>query len=249
MWNWKNIRKKNLSFREYIPTLYYTLSDVNTGEVIEHKNVFNIIGDEKVYSVGLSDNIPFGKYVFTVWGGLSDDSPLKDDPQKAILHIGNRESDDLYLADDTLVYDAENYLYTVDMERVKGKLIVHLVNLPRSANHSDNTIDSLFKRVDRHFNYTESTSVYKRFDRQDVQETVIKTVLAPSGKDRYSLLKLNFYATDKYDLSTFSPKGMNIILKRNELTVLRYVYNGNGEFLIYMLVNDNWEQQHGLVIN
>lgn len=242
-------KEENLSFREYIPTLYYTLSDINTGEVIEHKNVFNIIGDEKVYSVGLSDNIPFGKYVFTVWGGLSDDSPLKDDPQKAILHIGNRESDDLYLADDTLVYDAENYLYTVDMERVKGKLIVHLVNLPRSANHSDNTIDSLFKRVDRHFNYTESTSVYKRFDRQDVQETVIKTVLAPSGKDRYSLLKLNFYATEKYDLPVFSPKGMNIILKRNELTVLRYVYNGNGEFLIYMLVNDNWEQQHGLVIN
>ena len=135
------------------------------------------------------------------------------------------------------------------MERTKGKLIVQLVNLPRAIVHSENSIDSLFKRVDRHFNYSESTSVYKQSDWKTASETVIKTMLAPSGKDQYSLLRLNFYATAQHDLPALTSKGINIAMRRNELTVLKYVYDDSGDFRIYMLVNDSWEQQHGLVIN
>ena len=240
---------ENLPFKEYIPTLHYTLYDFNTGNIVEQKNVFNVSGDEKTFQITFPENMPLGKYVFTVWGGLADETALKDDPEKATLHVGNKEGNDLYLSNDTLIYNVDNYHYTINMERTKGKLIVQLVNLPHAIVHSENSIDSLFKRVDRHFNYSESTSVYNQSDWKTAPETVIKTVLAPSGKDQYSLLRLNFYATAQHDLSALTPKGINIAMRRNELTVLKYVYDDSGDFRIYMLVNDSWEQQHGLVIN
>ncbi|WP_455623479.1 hypothetical protein, partial [Parabacteroides sp.] len=231
------------------PTLHYTLYDFNTGTIVGQKNVFSVSGDEKAFQITFPENIPSGKYVFTVWGGLADKTALIDDPEKATLHVGNKEGDDLYLSNDTLIYDVDNYQYTINMERAKGKLIVHLVNLPRAIIHSDNSIDHLFKRVDRHFNYSESTSVYKQSDWKAVPKTVIKTMLAPSEKDQYSLLRFNFYATARHDLPTLTTQGINIAMRRNELTVLKYVYDDSGDFKIYMLVNNNWEQQHGLVIN
>ena len=38
-------------------------------------------------------------------------------------------------------------------------------------------------------------------------------------------------------------------MHRNELTVLRYVWNEEKEdFEVFMLVNDNWEMVHGMEI-
>lgn len=68
---------ENLPFKEYIPTLHYTLYDFNTGNIVEQKNVFNVSGDEKTFQITFPENMPLGKYVFTVWGGLADETALK----------------------------------------------------------------------------------------------------------------------------------------------------------------------------
>ena len=45
--------------------------------IVEQKNVFNVSGDEKTFQITFPENMPLGKYVFTVWGGLADETALK----------------------------------------------------------------------------------------------------------------------------------------------------------------------------
>lgn len=52
---------ENLPFKEYIPTLHYTLYDFNTGNIVEQKNVFNVSGDEKTFQITFPENMPLGK--------------------------------------------------------------------------------------------------------------------------------------------------------------------------------------------
>ena len=37
-------------------------------------------------------------------------------------------------------------------------------------------------------------------------------------------------------------------MARNTITVVKYVYVDDTKFDIYVLVNDNWEEVHGLII-
>lgn len=243
-------KNENLDFREYVPTLYYLLRDAVTGEVVEEQGVFDVTGDGGTFPVTFCDCIPHGKYVLTVWGGLKDNAPLGDDPLTAILHMEGNEGDDFYLTNDTLIYDAWNYDYTVGMERTKGKLIVQVENLPEKVAYSDKTVDGLYFHLDCNFNYSNSTKVYTRAELKTEPEvaTVTKTLLSPSLQENSSVLRANFYDHPDRSVPVLTPKAVNITMKRNELTVLKYVYEG-GDFLIYLLVNDNWEMLHGMEID
>lgn len=243
-------KSEDLAFKEYIPTLYYQLRDAATGEVIEEKGVFDVTGDEKTYPITFCDCIPHGKYVLTVWGGLSDETPLGDDPLTAILHEERNEGDDFYMTNDTLVYDAYNYNYTVDMERTKGKLIILVENLPENVNYSDKTVSGLFQIVNSDFSYSDKTEVHTLAEWEARPEIVTKTITAPSVKEKGSKVSVNFYDQPERAIPTLTPEDVNVTMKRNELTVLKYIYDGGkGKFTIYVLVNDNWEQEHGMVIN
>lgn len=241
-------KSEDLAFKEYVPTLYYRLCDAVTGEVVEEQGVFDVTGEDKTFPITFCDCIPHGKYVLTVWGGLKDNTPLGSDPLTAILHAEEAESDDFYLTNDTLIYDAWNYDYTVDMERAKGKLIVQVENLPEDVHYSDKTVDGLYLHLDCNFNYSDRTKVYTQAELNRELEVVTKTLLSPSSQEKGSVLKANFYDHPDRAIPVLTPKAVNITMKRNELTVLKYVYEG-GDFLIYLLVNDNWEMLHGMEID
>lgn len=243
-------KSDELSFREYVPTLYYRLSDAATGQVVEEQGVFDVTDDDKIFNITFCDCIPHGKYVLTVWGGLDDNTPLGDDPLKAILHKENKEDGDYYLTHDTLVYDAYTYNHTVEMERTKGKLIIQVENLPGNVNYSQKNVDRLYQGVDYKFGYTDLTSVQTQAEWNAEPVIITKTVLAPSQKEKGSVLKADFYDSPDRVSPVFTPKTVNITMKRNELTVLRYVYDdGKGDFNIYILVNDVWEMLHNMDID
>lgn len=238
----------DLAFREYVPTLYYMLRDAFTGEVVEEQGVFEVTGDGKTYPVTFCDCLPHGTYILTVWGGLKDLDPLSDDRTTISFHPENTEGGDIYMVNDTLVYDAWNYNYTSELERTKGKLIIQAMNLPSDVTYSDKTVTGLYKQLNCSFEYSDHTSVYTQADWTGT-EVVTKTVLTPSPKKDASLLDVNFYDSPQRKQPIFSPQNVNITMKRNELTVLRYVYGGDGKFVIYILVNDNWEEVHGMEID
>lgn len=241
-------KSEDLALKAYVPTLYYQLRDIATGEVVEEQGVFEVTGDEKTFPITFCDCIPHGTYVLTVWGGLDDDTTLGDDPLTAILHAEKQEGADFYLTNDTLIYDAWKYDYTVEMERTKGKLIIQVENLPDDVNYSDKTVDGLFQNLNSGFNYADITEVYTEAEWSTSLKIATKTILAPSTKEKGSVVKAHFY--DKPDRVTpiLTPKAVSVTMKRNELTVLRYVYDGS-DFTIYVLVNDNWEEVHGMTID
>lgn len=50
------------------------------------------------------------------------------------------------------------------------------------------------------------------------------------------------------------PQDVNITMGRNEITILKYVYvdkggSGEGDFEIYLRVNDNWELLHDMELD
>lgn len=241
-------KSEDLAFKEYVPTLYYQLRDMATGEVVEEQGVFEVTGDEKTFPVTFCDCLPHGKYILTVWGGLKDNTPLGDDSLTAILHAEEKEGDDFYLTNDTLVYDAYHYDYTVEMERTKGKLIIQVENLPEDVNYSDKTVGGLYYDVDYRFKYSAQTKVHTQAEWSAKPEVVTKTVLSPSLQEKGSLLNAIFYDSPDRTVPVLTPQTVSITMKRNELTVLRYVYD-NGKFIIYILINDNWEMLHGMEID
>ena len=240
-------KSEDLAFNEYVPTLYYRLCDAVTGEVVEEQGVFHVTGDEKTFPVTFCECIPHGKYVLTVWGGLRDNTPLGDDPLTAILHEENTEGGDYYMTNDTLVYDAWNYDYTVEMERTKGKLIIQVENLSEEVNYSDKTVNGLHEQLNYVFQYSDETFVRTEAEWEKSSEVITKTILSPSIKKDGSLVSMNFYDMPDRITPVLTPEAVNITMERNRLTVLRYVYDSN-DFTIYMLVNDNWEEINGLIV-
>lgn len=254
--NVDNVRQEerlseDLAFCQYIPTLYYILRDATTGKVVEEKGVFAVMSDEKIYSITFCDCLPHGKYVLTVWGGLDNSDSLDDERTCVILHPDGREGNDIYMTNDTLVYDAYSYLHDVDMERTKGKLIIQATDLPDAMAASQKRITGLYRRLDLETGYSEVTSVDTRLSWDAPKRDITtKTLLAPSIKKGGTVVDLNFYDRITEDTPVLIPEDVNITMQRNELTVLRYVWDdAKQDFLIYLLVNDNWEQIHGMEVD
>lgn len=236
-------KREDLAFKEYVPTLYYQLRDASTGKVVEELGVFEVTGEERSFPVTFCDCIPHGKYVLTVWGGLKNDTSLGDNSLTMLLHAEKKEGEDCYITNDTLIYNAWSYNYTVEMERLKGKLIIQVENLPEDVNYSDKTVGGLFQNVDYTSKYSNQTYVKTEAEWATASTVVTKTVLAPSVKENDSKVNVNFYDQPERVTPRLTPKDVNITMRRNELTVLKYVYDdSSGDFTVYILLNDSWDE-------
>lgn len=243
-------KSETLAFDAYIPTLYYALRDVGTGRIVEERGVFNVTGNEQTFTLSFRSSLPFGKYVLTVWGGLPDNFSLADNSLSSIIHKGAQEGSDIYLAHDTLVYDIDHYNYTLGMKRVTGKLILDVTNLPLSVRYANKSISNVFQQVNYQFAYTNPITVSKSDTWEPSAEVVLHTKLAPSTGDLKSLLHLDFYNNPLFATPTLTPKDVNVTMKRNELTTLKYVYDDKTrDFIIYLWTDDGWEIINGLDIN
>lgn len=243
-------KSETLAFDEYIPTLYYALRDAATGNIIEEKGVFNVTGSEQTLPLSFDSGLSFGKYVLTVWGGLPDNFALTDNSLTSIIHKGAQEGSDIYLAHDTLVYDIDHYTYTLGMKRVTGKLILEVTNLPASVRYTNKSISNIFQQVNYQFAYTNPITVSKSDTWAPSEEVVLHTKLAPSTGYLKSLLHLDFYDNPSLTTPTLTPEDVNVTMKRNELTTLKYVYDEKAQdFIIYMWMNDGWEIINDLGIN
>lgn len=255
--NYSNVHKveleealnEDLAFREYIPTLYYRLCPLGSDKPVYEQEIFEVQGDEKTYPVVFSDDLPHGTYVLTVWGGLHDHAPLDADGDRTSIefHPGGTEGDDVYMTNDTLVYDAWHYDYNVEMQRTKGKLVVLFTGLSEGMTGSENSVSGLYQRMDRKFGYSGSTEVSTKYV-LDSPEVVTRTVLAPSTEHDGSTLQITFDESPGKAVPHAEPESVDITIGRNELTALKYVFNATG-YTIYILVDDDWEKVHGMEID
>ena len=241
---------ENQPFGFFVPTLYYRLSRLNddgTLQMVTEKGLFAVDGEEKTYPVSFDPDLPFGKYVFTVWGGMSSLDEFNADRTEVSFHPEHAQGDDVYLASDTLNYDATHYDFTSQLRRTKGKLIIIAEDLPSRVKYSGKTVDGLYKTVDTHFDYEGETSVKTHQERRGIGDIITETFLTPTVHGEESEVDANFYDDDDFTHPDNSPKNVDILMRRNEITMLKYVYDaGNDKYYIYIRVNNNWEAIHDM---
>lgn len=241
----------DLAFNKYVPTLFYMLRDAKTGEVVEEQGVFNVEGDGKTVAIDFCPCLPHGKYILTVWGGLDELSQLSDDRLSMLIHPDKAQGNDVYLLNATLVYDAYNYDYTLEMERIKGKLVVLAENLPDNFDMVHIDANNLYGKVSANFEYSDEASVCNKVAIASTSLIKTATYMAPSIVTGGTVLDVNFVkANNGSGNLQLTPDDVKISLERNKITMLKYVFNKEEDkFYIYIKVNDNWEVVHGMILD
>ena len=237
-------------FSSFIHTLYYVVEDYETREVIAEKRISNVEGDAlQVACEGLDAELPFGKYIVTAWGNLPEEATIGNagGVRSSVLHPESVEGADVYMVCDTLDYDYRHGTHYVDLERVKGKLLIEVVNLPVDVNWSDKTIANVAGLVNSRWEYEGIGTVCTMHEWNGEPRILTDTYLAPSSDGEASVLDVNFYDDASRIHPVCEPAPVNLPLSRNHITVVRYDYNTEtGVCEVFMLVDSRWESIHGL---
>ncbi len=253
-------KAENLPFRDYVSTLYYIVHDAEGKVVAEQKNTL-VDNDDQTQLITLPESLPYGKYTLTVWGNMKSDEPLGEDATTAEMEAVGAAANDIYLASATFDYRYGNEKHTLAMERTKGDLLIKAEGIPDNIDFSTKDIQDVFSFVDNGFHYSSLTDIHTELDWEVYNNIKSETLMCPSPSYEGSTLSVMFI--DKSAVGTqgratyypmLEPQDVNITMGRNEITILKYVYvdeggSGEGDFEIYLRVNDNWELLHDMELD
>lgn len=241
------MRDENLPFKDYVSTLYYIITEVETGKIIEERTTFEVKGTEKKYQIKLPEDLPYGKYVITAWGNLKTERPIGDDGAYEDMLSEETLNRDIYVTHDTLDYQVGKEMFQTDLERTRGLLLIQAQNVPDYVDHSAKSISNVFQYVGRKLNYAVSGTVQTDTLWNELNQIQTETLLCPSTSLKESKLKVRFENSRTGNVLT--PEDIQITMSRNMLTIVRYVYQEESDdFAIYVFVDDNWEKVHGMEI-
>lgn len=254
-------KAENLPFRDYVSTLYYIVHDAEGKVVAEQKNTL-VDNDDQTQLITLPESLPYGKYTLTVWGNMKSDEPLGEDATTAEMEAVGAAANDIYLASTTFDYRYGSEEHSLAMERTKGNLLIKAEGIPDNIDFSTKDIYDIYNFVDNGFQYSTLTDIHTELDWQEIRSEIkSETLMCPSPSYEGSTLSVMFIDKSAAGIQgratyypTLEPQDVNITMGRNEITILKYVYvdeggNGEGDFEIYLRVNDNWELLHGMELD
>lgn len=254
-------KAENLPFRDYVSTLYYIVHDAEGKVVAEQKNTL-VDNDDQTQIITLPESLPYGKYTLTVWGNMKSDEPLGEDATTAEMEAVGAAANDIYLASATFDYRYGNEEHLLAMERTKGDLLIKAEGIPDNIDFSTKDIQDIYNFVDNGFQYSTLTDIHTELDWQEIRSEIkSETLMCPSPSYEGSTLSVMFIDKSAAGTQgratyhpTLEPQDVNITMGRNEITILKYVYvdeggSGEGDFEIYLRVNDNWELLHGMELD
>lgn len=243
---------EDMSFRSYIQKLFYALYNLDTGEVVSVRHLHDVTGDAEMATGYLPEDLPFGRYGLVVWGNILSEEGILADGRFGTydLHMGHVEGYDVYMTADELLYDEYHYDYVVSLKRLKGKLLIQAVDFPSEIGWSMKEVSGVTGNVDYDFHYSESETVvtYTEWTGRS-SSFASSTWLAPSVSSSGSRVEAYLYDSPEMEVPVINLKPVLAEIKRNEITVLRYVYNEEtGDVSIYILMDDGWDAIHNLEI-
>ncbi|MFR3425536.1 MAG: FimB/Mfa2 family fimbrial subunit [Phocaeicola coprocola] len=254
-------KAENLPFRDYVSTLYYIVHDAEGKVVAEQKNTL-VDNDDQTQLITLPESLPYGKYTLTVWGNMKSDEPLGEDATTAEMEAVGAAANDIYLASATFDYRYGNEEHLLAMERTKGDLLIKAEGIPDNIDFSTKDIQDIYNFVDNGFQYSTLTDIHTELDWQEIRSEIkSETLMCPSPSYEGSTLSVMFIDKSAAGTQgratyhpTLEPQDVNVTMGRNEITILKYVYvdeggSGEGDFEIYLRVNDNWELLHGMELD
>lgn len=239
-----------LDLRQYVRTWRWTLRDATTGQIVEEQPYDTVWRQGRELDLTFCECVPFGRYVFTAYGNLIDASQADDTTGVVTLHPNHRDDGDVFLSNDTLLYDPAHTHYRSELFRTKDELIVEIVNLPAQTYTATLTATHLFAEADPRvdpdpkgsddfrFLYTGETQV--SHTEQLALSDTMKIYLAPTSNTEKAVLHLTLRFTNQ---ATLEPKDVTIPLKRNYISVIRYEYDPDapGQFVIKAYMDGAWE--------
>lgn len=254
-------KAENLPFRDYVSTLYYIVHDAEGKVVAEQKNTL-VDNDDQTQLITLPESLPYGKYTLTVWGNMKSDEPLGEDATTAEMEAVGAAANDIYLASATFDYRYGNEEHLLAMERTKGDLLIKAEGIPDNIDFSTKDIQDIYNFVDNGFQYSTLTDIHTELDWQEIRSEIkSETLMCPSPSYEGSTLSVMFIDKSAAGTQgratyhpTLEPQDVNVTMGRNEITILKYVYvdeggSGEGDFEIYLRVNDNWELLHDMELD
>lgn len=254
-------KAENLPFRDYVSTLYYIVHDAKGKVVAEQKNTL-VDNDDQTQLITLPESLPYGKYTLTVWGNMKSDEPLGEDATTAEMEAVGAAANDIYLASATFDYRYGNEEHLLAMKRTKGDLLIKAEGIPDNIDFSTKDIQDIYNFVDNGFQYSTLTDIHTELDWQEIRSEIkSETLMCPSPSYEGSTLSVMFIDKSAAGSQgraayypTLEPQDVNITMGRNEITILKYVYvdeggSGEGDFEIYLRVNDNWELLHDMELD
>lgn len=236
---------ENLSFRNYIQKLFYALYDLETDEVVLVRHLHEVSGDAAQATVYLPEDLPFGRYGLIVWGNINSEEGILADGRYGTydLHSGSVEGFDVYMTADELLYDELHYEYVVRLKRLKGKLIIQAENFPEEIGWSKKKVTNVMGNVDYHMDYSEPEQVITYRNWGHTSNYVSDTWLSPSATESGSNVEASLYDNPEMESPAINLKTVNTTIRRNKITVLRYVYEEEtGTTNTYILMDDGWNE-------
>lgn len=249
----------DLPFRDYVHSLYYVVHDAQ-GHVVAEEHNHAVENDDLTQKIVLPVSLPYGRYTVTVWGNMKSEEPLGDDATQAEMEAVGAAANDIYLASDVFDYRYGNENFSLGLERTKGNLLIRAEGIPDNIDFSTKNIEDVFGFVNNQFVYSSLTNVQTELDWEVHNEIQTQTLMCPSPSYEGSTLSVAFIdksavATDSGTraslLPTLKPQDIHITMGRNEITILKYLYEEHedgGTFKIYVRVNGNWELHHQMEI-
>lgn len=229
---------ESISFRKFVGTVYYTLSQLSTGALVQESSVTSVTGDGDYLTLTLKD-VPYGDYKLTVWGNNTTDAPVGN------LHQSNQEQTDIYLGSSDIKVN-ETYLTSdITLQRTKGLLLVRFTNFPTYIKAIRANVTGVYESINPDFMYSGTTFVRKEAPFQ-MQSQVL---LAPSVGEGVSKLQLKLYTatpTGETELAVTLPE-TPITVHRNEMSLVAVDYNvPTGKWEIWIYINGEWTKIHSL---
>lgn len=224
-------------FRIFAGTIYYTLNEAVTGNLVKESAVTPVSGNDSLYFITF-DDVPMGEYTLTVWSNLTADYLA------GVLHQDGKEHTDIYLASSTLKFNNSYRPAELRLERTKGQLLLLCKNFPAVVAVIRQNVNNVYRQVDANFNYSGSTHVEKK----GLFQPVLTTLLAPSSEGS-SKLKLTFYSAAAETSPFLELPEMDLTVKRNEISAIAVDFKEvEGIYEVWTFINGQWTMTHRLDI-
>lgn len=253
-------KAEDLPFRDYVHALYYVVYDAEGNVVVEQKNT-EVTGDDQTQLISLPVSLPYGIYTVTVWGNMDSEAPLGDDPTTADLETEGAAANDIFLASGTFDYQYGKEAFSLALERTKGNLLIKAEGIPDNIDFSTKNVEDVFESVDAFFSYSGLTDIHTELEWGVRNEIQSQTLMCPSPSYEGTTLGVSFIDRSAVAAQqagsravatrpVLEPEDVHITMGRNEITILKYVYDtAEDGFNIFLRVNDRWEQIHSMVVD
>lgn len=253
-------KAEDLPFRDYVHALYYVVYDAEGNVVVEQKNK-EVTGDDQTQLISLPVSLPYGIYTVTVWGNMDSEVPLGDDPTTADLETEGAAANDIFLASGTFDYQYGKEAFSLALERTKGNLLIKAEGIPDNIDFSTKNVEDVFESVDAFFSYSGLTDIHTELEWEVRNEIQSQTLMCPSPSYEGTTLGVSFIDRSAVAAQqagsravatrpVLEPEDVHITMGRNEITILKYVYDtAEDGFNIFLRVNDRWEQIHSMVVD